>query len=109
MTLNDGTVLVLRYLDAAAAHDLDAFDSLFATQYVNHRPDGDADHGPDGMNGFVSGRVGEGSRLELGGARSTWPRSCPGGCTGVSGVWRAASVIVSTAVAAERPGFRSSW
>ena len=55
MTQDDGASLVRRYLDAAVAGDLDGFDALFAADYVNHRPDGDEDRGPDGMQEFVRG------------------------------------------------------
>jgi len=53
MTRADGVGLVRQYFDAVAAGDLDSFDLIFATDYVNHRPDGSEDHGPDGMKAFV--------------------------------------------------------
>jgi ketosteroid isomerase-like protein len=49
----DGVALVRRYFKAVVAGDLDAFDRVFATDFVNHRPDGNFDTGPDGMRQFV--------------------------------------------------------
>ena len=55
MTEDDGAALVRQYLEAAAAGALDSFDALFATDYVNHHPDGGEDSGPDRMKEFVRG------------------------------------------------------
>lgn len=53
MAEGDGTALVRQYFDAVVAGDLDAFDLIFASDYVNHQPGGSEDHGPDGMKAFV--------------------------------------------------------
>src|SRR5262249_9680926 len=58
VTQDDGTALVRRYFAAAAAGDLDAFDALFAPDYVNHHQDGREDRGPEGMKAFVRGVLG---------------------------------------------------
>ena len=54
-TRDNGAALVRRYLEAAAVGDLDAFEVLFAADFVNHRPDGGENRGPDGMREFVRG------------------------------------------------------
>ena len=55
MSDNDGEGLVRRYFAAAEAGDLEVFDALFAPGYVNHRVDGNAARGPDGMRAFIRG------------------------------------------------------
>jgi ketosteroid isomerase-like protein len=55
VTQHDGTDLVRRYLDAAVAGDVDAFDRIFAADYVNHRPDGQGNRGTAGMKEFIRG------------------------------------------------------
>ena len=55
MSADDPTSLVRRYLESGRSGDLDAFDQIFAPDFVSHRPNGGEDRGPDGMRAFVSG------------------------------------------------------
>ena len=51
MSAEESMALVRRYLGGG---DVDAFDEIFAADFVSHRPGGGEDRGPDGMKAFVA-------------------------------------------------------
>jgi ketosteroid isomerase-like protein len=52
ITPQEAVGLVYRYAEAGTARDLDALDTIFAADFVNHHPAGAA-HGIDALKQFV--------------------------------------------------------